>query len=377
MTPHSNDINSDYRREALMWWLLVDEFGEHSETIQFLLKASDAMQFETLWDSLTALAVAQFGEPQACEQCGRELRFRRLASAFAEWECPECDSIVSVADGFQFSLGDVPHGGFALSGTDRDRRYDAICDWMTDPGLNEGEFATVSRCWFMDAPDFKELWEAFATGASECFPPPKACVRCAANRFSYWRPIGFGKGAIWCCETCGALFAIDAWDAAATLLGLAEQDLKTMRAEAAENGVTPVEFLAMSLREVNRQQASDRLPPPESCFKCGESLWEFESLSPNQKAAKWKCGYCGRIELVTVVKTPEPDERARTAIPKDVQREVWRRDGGKCQKCGSRENLEFDHIIAVALGGSNTVRNIQLLCSRCNGIKSDREPGAF
>ena len=41
---------------------------------------------------------------------------------------------------------------------------------------------------------------------------------------------------------------------------------------------------------------------------------------------------------------------------------VWRRDEGKCVQCDSSERIEYDHIIPVSKGGSNTVRNIQLLC---------------
>jgi 5-methylcytosine-specific restriction endonuclease McrA len=50
---------------------------------------------------------------------------------------------------------------------------------------------------------------------------------------------------------------------------------------------------------------------------------------------------------------------------------VWRRDQGRCVKCGSQEGLEFDHIIPVSRGGSNTARNLQLLCENCNRSKSD------
>jgi len=62
----------------------------------------------------------------------------------------------------------------------------------------------------------------------------------------------------------------------------------------------------------------------------------------------------------------------RERIPDDVKNFVWRRDEGKCVRCGSRENLEFDHIIPVSKGGSNTARNIQLLCETCNRKKSNK-----
>jgi HNH endonuclease len=61
----------------------------------------------------------------------------------------------------------------------------------------------------------------------------------------------------------------------------------------------------------------------------------------------------------------------RAPIPKEVQFSVWRRDGGKCVTCGSNERIEFDHIIPLSKGGSNTVRNIQILCERCNRAKGD------
>ena len=61
---------------------------------------------------------------------------------------------------------------------------------------------------------------------------------------------------------------------------------------------------------------------------------------------------------------------SRPPIPDDVKIFVWQRDGGHCVKCGSHGNLEFDHIIPLAKGGSNTARNLQLLCEECNRRKS-------
>ncbi|HWY32094.1 MAG TPA: HNH endonuclease, partial [Candidatus Acidoferrum sp.] len=64
------------------------------------------------------------------------------------------------------------------------------------------------------------------------------------------------------------------------------------------------------------------------------------------------------------------EAQVRQPIPSAVRREVWRRDQGKCARCGSREKLEYDHIVPVARGGSNTARNIELLCESCNRSKS-------
>ena len=62
----------------------------------------------------------------------------------------------------------------------------------------------------------------------------------------------------------------------------------------------------------------------------------------------------------------------RTRIPESVRIEVWRRDQGRCASCSSRENLEYDHIVPVSRGGSNTARNIELLCEVCNRSKGNR-----
>jgi len=66
------------------------------------------------------------------------------------------------------------------------------------------------------------------------------------------------------------------------------------------------------------------------------------------------------------------NKNRRNCILSSVKREVWRRDNGICSKCGSRENLEYDHIIPVSKGGSNTARNIELLCQDCNRKKSNK-----
>jgi HNH endonuclease len=58
-------------------------------------------------------------------------------------------------------------------------------------------------------------------------------------------------------------------------------------------------------------------------------------------------------------------------IPTSVKLEVWKRDNGKCTKCGSSDNLHFDHILPFSKGGTSLkTENIQLLCARHNLQKS-------
>ncbi|MNL72483.1 HNH endonuclease [compost metagenome] len=57
-------------------------------------------------------------------------------------------------------------------------------------------------------------------------------------------------------------------------------------------------------------------------------------------------------------------------LPIAVKRYVWKRAGACCehvdaevkQRCNSKYALQPDHIIPLALGGTDEVSNLQLLC---------------
>jgi hypothetical protein len=68
-------------------------------------------------------------------------------------------------------------------------------------------------------------------------------------------------------------------------------------------------------------------------------------------------------------------DAGRKRIPDDIQMFVWNRDDGHCVKCGTNENLAFDHIIPHSLGGSDSKRNLQILCDRCNRKKGKKIGG--
>jgi hypothetical protein len=59
------------------------------------------------------------------------------------------------------------------------------------------------------------------------------------------------------------------------------------------------------------------------------------------------------------------------SIPQDIKVAVWQRDRGRCVQCGDTSYLEFDHIIPFSKGGATSLNNLQLLCRRCNLVKSD------
>jgi 5-methylcytosine-specific restriction endonuclease McrA len=43
---------------------------------------------------------------------------------------------------------------------------------------------------------------------------------------------------------------------------------------------------------------------------------------------------------------------------------------GKCQCCGRKDLLEFDHILPHCVGGKTIIKNGQVLCYFCNSKKS-------
>lgn len=145
----------------------------------------------------------------------------------------------------------------------------------------------------------------------------------------------------------------------------------------------------------------------QPCFRCHEFKMVLLDVSPNGRSIKYQCVHCNK-KMHAAAGTPESshilevwnakmqlpracrheidyrvffdapaaplpyEQTSRTPIPEAVRSEVWRRDGGRCVKCGSNANLEFDHIIPVALGGANSIANLQLLCQPCNSSKGKK-----
>ncbi len=117
------------------------------------------------------------------------------------------------------------------------------------------------------------------------------------------------------------------------------------------------------------------------CETCAKSIWLTSDLAGGEKIKEaYDTYYAEDIReddptdslVLYAAPIPKQSDLSRHSIPKKVKQEVWQRDGGKCVECSSKENLEYDHIIPISKGGSNTARNIQLLCESCNRKKSGK-----
>lgn len=53
---------------------------------------------------------------------------------------------------------------------------------------------------------------------------------------------------------------------------------------------------------------------------------------------------------------------------------LFKRDNGECQYCGSKKHLTIDHIIPKSKGGKTTWSNLITACNRCNVNKGDKTP---
>lgn len=72
-------------------------------------------------------------------------------------------------------------------------------------------------------------------------------------------------------------------------------------------------------------------------------------------------------------------KKAGGTLSKDLAAKLFKLQKGKCPCCKQPlgDDYHLDHVVPLALGGSNTDDNIQLLRQRCNSQKNAKHPVDF
>lgn len=57
-----------------------------------------------------------------------------------------------------------------------------------------------------------------------------------------------------------------------------------------------------------------------------------------------------------------------------TRKNIMKRDGNKCQYCGSGRELTIDHVLPRSRNGKDTWENLVTACTACNNKKGNRTP---
>ena len=74
--------------------------------------------------------------------------------------------------------------------------------------------------------------------------------------------------------------------------------------------------------------------------------------------------------------TPPKVRKPQIIPPKQltpgVRSRVYHRDGHRCLKCGTDQELTLDEVVPRSKGGKRSYENCQTLCRTCNGEKGNK-----
>lgn len=103
--------------------------------------------------------------------------------------------------------------------------------------------------------------------------------------------------------------------------------------------------------------------------------WKDENRERyRRKATEWARANRDRIREV------RHNRRAAGRVPKGQVRKLLVLQEWRCVYCAAdlaQTRYHVDHIVPIALGGTNAADNLQILCFKCNGRKGAKHPDDF
>jgi len=100
-----------------------------------------------------------------------------------------------------------------------------------------------------------------------------------------------------------------------------------------------------------------KLPKDKVWWFCHRCKYNWIGIRPSLRQRKPKCPKCGYFPVVPGYGSKKWSQ---------VRSEILKRDGYKCQKCGSTKNLQVHHIVRVVDGGESDPDNLITLCEKCH-----------
>ncbi|NOX54167.1 MAG: HNH endonuclease [Planctomycetes bacterium] len=112
-------------------------------------------------------------------------------------------------------------------------------------------------------------------------------------------------------------------------------------------------------------------------FQSWREISELKAaLNERSQDEDWVQAVNFEIEVPRTIRLLEYDRVPRNVV-KFNRRNIFLRDGNRCQYCGKRfasQDLSLDHVIPRSRGGQSTWENIVCACLRCNVRKGGRTP---
>lgn len=106
----------------------------------------------------------------------------------------------------------------------------------------------------------------------------------------------------------------------------------------------------------------------------GDSFWNLETFVSTERIKEIKENIILSEAHDINKKTYKHKRKQASAYiaKREVRKRIFEKHGKVCAECGSKKNIEIDHIIPVVKGGNNEDKNLRPLCKICNGSKGGR-----